>query len=537
MSDRHTPLEPLQRAQLELATSKYAAALGGSDKAVQWALSRGLNQATVERFRLGYADPEVAAPQHGMYRGMIAIPFLSGDDRHPVMLRFRCIEEHDHRANGHGKYNSMSGEANRMFNSPTILEADPSETIHVCEGECFPDGAEVLTPRGWVDFADLADDEVAQWNDDGSIEFVKPLAYIEKDFDGELVNFKHKGIEMTVTPGHRVPFFTKHTRKFRRADEVKQGGWFPRAGVLDGEGTGYSKDELALMLAISADMTVRHPKNNGYNGRVDRLPYVYGAFAKVRKMHRLSGLLERLGIEYNATRMDGYMQYTFHLPEKYAFDKMLDHSLLAKMSSEEAEFILSELIEWDGNLVPNRNQTEYSTKHEANAIWVQTVAHLAGRVSTLIHRRNEYGEWIKVSILHGKSSSSWQGMKRTDVSYKGKVRCVTVPSGAILVRQHGYVTVSGNCDAMTLEQLGYRAVAITGANAFKKHHAIMLEGVPRVAVWGDGDKAGHEFTASVLKFLRGTALGVGVPDGMDVNELYLTGGRDAIDDLIKKTLH
>lgn len=228
MTDRHRPLEPLQRSQLALATSRYADALRGSDSAVGWLLSRGLTRETVERFQLGYVAPEAALPQHGMYRGMIAIPFLSDRDRHPVMLRFRCIEEHDHRANGHGKYNSMSGEANRMFNSPTILEAGPSEVIHVCEGEV---------------------------------------------------------------------------------------------------------------------------------------------------------------------------------------------------------------------------------------------------------------------------------------------------------------------DAMTLEQLGHRAVAITGANAFKKHHAIMLEGVPRVPVWGDGDKAGHEFTASVLKFLRGSALGVGVPDGMDVNELYLTGGRDVIDDLIKKTLH
>ena len=227
MTDRHQPLEPLRRSQLALATARYNDALSGSDSAVRWLLGRGLTRETVDRFQLGYVAPEVALPEHGMYRGMIAIPFLSDYDRHPVMLRFRCIEEHDHRANGHGKYNSMPGEANRVFNSPTILEAAPSEVIHVCEGEV---------------------------------------------------------------------------------------------------------------------------------------------------------------------------------------------------------------------------------------------------------------------------------------------------------------------DAMTLEQLGHRAVAITGANAFKKHHAIMLEGVPRVCVWGDGDKAGHEFTASVLKFLRGTALGVGVPDSMDVNDLYLAHGREAIDELIKKTL-
>lgn len=227
MTDRHQPLEPLQRSRLALATARYNDALSGSDSAVRWLLSRGLTRETVDRFQLGYVAPEVALPEHGMYRGMIAIPFLSGDDRHPVMLRFRCIEEHDHRANGHGKYNSMPGEANRMFNSPTILEATPSEVIHCAEGEL---------------------------------------------------------------------------------------------------------------------------------------------------------------------------------------------------------------------------------------------------------------------------------------------------------------------DACILEQLGHRAVAITGANAFKKHHAIMLEGVPRVLVHGDGDKAGHEFTASVMKFLRGSAIGVAIPEGHDVNSLYLAHGREAIDELIKKAL-
>lgn len=38
------------------------------------------------------------------------------------------------------------------------------------------------------------------------------------------------------------------------------------------------------------------------------------------------------------------------------------------------------------------------------------------------------------------------------------VYCVTVPSGMILVRQEGHITVTGNCDALSLYEAGARNV-------------------------------------------------------------------------------
>jgi DNA primase len=50
-----------------------------------------------------------------------------------------------------------------------------------------------------------------------------------------------------------------------------------------------------------------------------------------------------------------------------------------------------------------------------------------------------------------------------------------------------------------------------------------LEGFDRIFVIGDGDKAGQEFARNVSKKLD-AALPVVMPDGMDVNDVYLADG-------------
>jgi phosphate starvation-inducible PhoH-like protein len=46
-----------------------------------------------------------------------------------------------------------------------------------------------------------------------------------------------------------------------------------------------------------------------------------------------------------------------------------------------------------------------------------------------------------------------QAIKHTSSSFNGQVYCVTVPSGMIVVRQNGYVFVSGNCQNLTVHEM------------------------------------------------------------------------------------
>ena len=70
---------------------------------------------------------------------------------------------------------------------------------------CHDDQTEVLTCRGWVNGLDLAaDDDVAQWSVDGTVELVRPTARQRYDYDGDLIAFRNADVDQLVTPNHRV---------------------------------------------------------------------------------------------------------------------------------------------------------------------------------------------------------------------------------------------------------------------------------------------------------------------------------------------
>jgi len=113
---------------LETAVQSYQDQL--TVDAARYLRSRGVDQELATTFRLGIVTDPV--PGHGKYRGMLAIPYLDKDG-HPLTIRFRCLQTHDHRANGHGKYASMFEDPSRVYNIKAIFDA--KDEIHITEGE------------------------------------------------------------------------------------------------------------------------------------------------------------------------------------------------------------------------------------------------------------------------------------------------------------------------------------------------------------------------------------------------------------------
>lgn len=122
------PISASQVAAMDEAVTEYQAALSGAAGA--WLGARGIDQGTAATARLGVVDSP--HPGHARYRGMLCIPYLLGDGR-PVQLRFRCMEQHEHRLHRHGKYNTMAGDPVRIYGVDRILNA--GNEIHLAEGE------------------------------------------------------------------------------------------------------------------------------------------------------------------------------------------------------------------------------------------------------------------------------------------------------------------------------------------------------------------------------------------------------------------
>lgn len=128
-------LQPLSVTEMEFneqAVAQYEAGLAG-DRTMQEYLTgpqRVLEVATIKSARLGRVTNPLAG--HEKFEGWLAIPYL-GIHGEVLKLRFRCIEEHDHKAVGHSKYADLKHARTRLYNVPAVLEAE--DYIAICEGE------------------------------------------------------------------------------------------------------------------------------------------------------------------------------------------------------------------------------------------------------------------------------------------------------------------------------------------------------------------------------------------------------------------
>lgn len=127
-------LSSSQKEFLMEASRQYRKSVKGSP-AEEYLASRGLLQYH-KKYSLGY----VAEPLEGhkKYRGMLAIPYIRTNPKGEVFvvtIRFRCIQDHDHkdkRVCGQ-KYRSMPGDTPRLFN--TVELTKDHDVIAITEGE------------------------------------------------------------------------------------------------------------------------------------------------------------------------------------------------------------------------------------------------------------------------------------------------------------------------------------------------------------------------------------------------------------------
>lgn len=123
------PVSESDMEALDLVVMNYEVQ---SSEAEEYLTARGIGSEVASTFRLGVVGGDDVPPDHERYRGMLAIPYLDHKGR-ALSVRFRCTKDHDHRERHHGKYNSLPGEASRMYNIRQIFEAD--RTISITEGE------------------------------------------------------------------------------------------------------------------------------------------------------------------------------------------------------------------------------------------------------------------------------------------------------------------------------------------------------------------------------------------------------------------
>ena len=72
-------------------------------------------------------------------------------------------------------------------------------------GYCYSEDTEILTDEGWKYFKNLnGNEKVASLKNGKELIFEKPIKYIKKDYNGKMLHFKSREIDLLVDPEHRM---------------------------------------------------------------------------------------------------------------------------------------------------------------------------------------------------------------------------------------------------------------------------------------------------------------------------------------------
>ena len=306
---------------------------------------------------------------------------------------------------------------------------------------CYEEGTEVLTNKGFIDFRDIQKDTlIAQYNKDGSIEFVSHLGITADDFTGELVQFQSSVYHSSVTPNHRCVSF--NIRKdnaleiTQAADLSPSNRNFPVAGKLSGHETLSLSDLDRLRIAYQADGTIR---NNG-NVTADNTIMYRWHLHKERKIERLLYLVDKLNLRHTQTESGHYIEVW--IPAELNFSKDFSFVDLSKISFQWAREFITELTLWDGS------QSADMTRYSSTCVDCINIATALGtlanyRVGTHIAQTNVGNDYYTLNFVD-KNVVSGRSIKKSSKSYTGKVYSVGVASTIIITRYQHKVCVSGN---------------------------------------------------------------------------------------------
>lgn len=306
---------------------------------------------------------------------------------------------------------------------------------------CFSPEHELFTGLGWKPIAKIGKEtEILQSDAEGNLSFTKPSDVLSYDFTGNLLEISGRRLSQLVTPNHRLLVYKRRggttvvlAESLWKQDEKDS---LPLSGRHKEERL--PDDIQRLLVMIQADAKLQGSDGKVTSGVGHRRHMqnraVVLAFTKKRKEERCGQLLTRLGIRFNSNVSGFYISGYTNITE--LVDRVLDEKKEFRSGYETlfGDAFLDELEYWDGH------GKQYYTNSEKNARFVCTVAALNDRSASAAV--DAAGHWTVV-ISHD-TERTRKSIGIQEVPYAGKVYCVSVPTGFLITRRRGEISLSGN---------------------------------------------------------------------------------------------
>jgi ribonucleotide reductase beta subunit family protein with ferritin-like domain len=216
-----------------------------------------------------------------------------------------------------------------------------------------------------------------------------------------------------------------------------------------------AKDRFLIALQADGSLDYRikeYGKNTG-------LKKVRFSLKKDRKNQRLQEILDELGWKYTKTYNQKREDFNWYVwcPD-LTISKTFNWVDLSKATSLWSEEFIKELMYWDGHDVNKDGQTiYYSSVESSNVDVIQALATFANikcsRSLQQDNRKASFKDTHRVWLYLDSSYIPTGRTQKTITNYIGRVMCVSVPTGNIIVRQNNKVAIVGNCHVEGMNKL------------------------------------------------------------------------------------
>lgn len=392
--------------------------------------------------------------------------------------------------------------------------AEKMGNIKVFQQEyCYREDTEFLTECGWKKYDDIFGGEsLACYNSKTErLEYHLPLSKIKKK-SGELVNFSQNGkLVFSVSPEHRVYHKTK-TAGFHFSEAKDCPNIIcvtDRCGV-----DGLNIDTISIPNKVNKCQRCGHTwqhRESDNIGRVctscwlndktkskkfkieslivdrffDTIDFIKflgyfiseGNISKNKKNEVHKKIVITQKINEKGKRMSGDLEFLFGRPktikkgnlDMYSWT-LFDRDLIAwvkervgngsyvkhiprqflGLSTELSRILLDSLVLGDGWKDKRGNRWNYGTMSKKLSDDVQELALRCG-YSTNLHKRTDGMYWVSWFNYHSK----YRWLRKSIVPYGGTVVCFTVPTGLLITRLNGRVSIQGNCADFTIDETAF----------------------------------------------------------------------------------
>lgn len=321
--------------------------------------------------------------------------------------------------------------------------------------KCFDEQTEVLTSNGFQPFHSVTG-SVLQVTDNGlDPTDAKPFV---QNYDGPMITADGTRLNFSVTPNHDM--LTNHGKVeaqslFDSATKDASKWSIPRTITATREDADIDDNLLRLTGYILADGC--YTGHHQFRISVSR-PYKVLALDDLNLHHRKS-IKRDANRESTSTkrliktRFDKQtFTYDFALVSAFmSGDKRIEPNWIMQLSQRQAKIVVDALLEFDGS-----HNGSVRRLHQANSNVIAAFELLSVQAGYSINKgiiqKSDIGNCRIFTVSDAKSSPVVKGVEdknsaslRITQNDTGKVWCVTVPTGIIVVRRNGFSMLCGNC--------------------------------------------------------------------------------------------